>query len=287
MNSHRVSKFPFKSLNQMLSQREVITSIMDQISELSGQRAWKPYSDLLSKANDSLEQIVIAETAGSKLETKSSAKRLDDLNFVINKLATMLDDEEWHPAHRMALTSAQSAIKTIEFVARRPLVVLDLNGVLLDREFLDDKNRRDGYPVSPTCYAGKFAVWTHPKLVEFLALLMLDYEVAIWSSAKSFNVKQLLDAIIPKLQKDLLFVWGQEECVPVKTDEKYSDGKPVMLFTKPAERIWRLYPQYEGKTIIIDDSSQKVQNDCLRHVKTWTRNDQHSEAFDLMQVIRQ
>lgn len=271
----------------MLSQREVITSIMDKINELSGQKAWKPYSGLLSKAHDNLEQIVIADQVGSKPPIRSNAQRLDDLNFLINKLTTMLDDEGWHPAHRTSLLHAQAAIKTIEFVARRPLVVLDLNGVLLDREFIGDKKEPQEFAIKPTCYAGKFAVWTRPKLLEFLALLMLHYEVAIWSSAKSFNVQQLLSAIIPNMQKDLLFVWGQAECVAVPTDEKYPDGKPVMLFTKPAERIWRLYPQYEGKTVIIDDSPQKVRNECLRSVETWTRKDQDRNAHELFKIIKQ
>lgn len=207
------------------------------------------------------------------------------LSSLQTDLGDMLSRFKWHPAHQKALLQAQSSLKSIEFVAKRSLVVLDLNGVLLDREFVDGK--KDGIVPEPDCFAGKFAVWFRPELQKFLSALMEDYEVAIWSSAKLFNVQQLVDVIAPKdLQKKFIFIWGQEECTAVKTEEKHPDGKPVMLFTKPVTHIWESFPQYQRKTIIIDDSSEKVKSDCLRHVQTWTRKDVDRSALDLLTMIK-
>jgi hypothetical protein len=208
-----------------------------------------------------------------------------DLDHLLLKLYLISRNHDWHTAHADALGKAIDIIKTIKLGdSSKSLIVLDLNGVLLDKQFFQTEEEKARFDPTPSCYAGKFAVWLRPGAEEFIRNLLIHHDVAIWSSAKFFNTQQLVDSFIPKeLQKQLLFIWGQEECTAVQTES----GAKV-IYTKDPKHIWEKYPQYQNCTKIIDDSSEKIQSECPYQVKIcrrWTRNDVDLNASDLLQVI--
>ena len=118
------------------------------------------------------------------------------------------------------------------------LLIFDLNGVLINKKGKNIKKLDN-------------------------ADIMIDYafnnyNVGIWSSARKDTVNNILNEIFRKEQiNNLLFIWSQEDCVPIKnTKNNY-----YPLFTKPLNKVWNKYIDYnESNTIIIDDTVEKLKN---------------------------
>jgi len=112
---------------------------------------------------------------------------LHQLESLKQELSSMIKNNEWHPAHLKALKDAHRALDSIVFVSSRPLVVFDLNGVLLERRFIQNLEEGMNLTPAPNFFTGKFAIWIRPGVVDFIRSALVGYNVAIWSSAKLFN----------------------------------------------------------------------------------------------------
>lgn len=98
----------------------------------------------------------------------------------------------------------------------KPLLVLDLNGILCHRI----RAHRDP-PPSERCYsyrapAGNIAstpVIPRTDVNEFCSFLQRHFTLAVWTSAQRKTALQLVQLLLPPhVQERLLFVWAQPQC---------------------------------------------------------------------------
>jgi hypothetical protein len=177
----------------------------------------------------------------------------------------------------------------------KPLVILDVNGVLADRvryrpehyadpnfslykewteKGLTDTVVSSGLKVNPLLKEfNQSTVGTHatativgtpviPKanLAELLDALFTKFTVAIWSSAKSETLQQLVELLIPEgMREKLLFVWSQTECNAAPSKKK-SDASKV-LYLKNLTKVYHHFPFWSpSSTVLVDDTLEKLVN---------------------------
>lgn len=89
-------------------------------------------------------------------------------------------------------------------------------------------------------------------LEDFLDFLFDHFDVATWTSAKSYNAKQVVDTVFanrPELRKQLVFEWCQEDCLIINipqikkiqssmTNNEFQKRGRTEVFLKHAKRIW-------------------------------------------------
>jgi TFIIF-interacting CTD phosphatase-like protein len=139
----------------------------------------------------------------------------------------------------------------------RPLIVVDLNGVLLL-----STHKPHLYPrIKPDGAARSKKVYLRPHSHDFLRYLFANYRVAVWTS----NIKANADAIVallftPEQIQQLQFVWTREQCV---------EGPNYTSF-KHLSKIFS--EQYNATNVlIVDDSADKIVGppQCHYHIKSW------------------
>ncbi len=129
---------------------------------------------------------------------------------------------------------------------KRVLIVLDLNGVLLHRMF-----SREALNCPPPQHSvGNFHVWVRPGVDEFLDFVFEHFDVAVWSSARRYNIEPLVSLIFK--DRPLVFVWDQSFCLK----DGFLDEKP--LFLKQMSTIEHFFPHYSGRVLLIDDDPLKM-----------------------------
>jgi len=160
----------------------------------------------------------------------------------------------------------------------RILLVLDLNGLLVQRVHLSEATKAEkklllkNLPHGPK-KSTKYLAWLRPNIENFLEFVFERYDVIVWSSAKRMNIDGLLNiSMSPEQQKYLVDIYDQSYCEEIglhPTDNQ----KP--LFLKELGKIWSKYPRYNAEnTLLIDDSYYKaVKNPpgTAIHPKEWTR----------------
>ncbi|KAJ1630251.1 HAD-like domain-containing protein [Pavlovales sp. CCMP2436] len=145
---------------------------------------------------------------------------------------------------------------------KRKLLVLDLNGFLIDRV------RSTGGPkpaaAAPECdlREGGCAVYFRPHMREFIAYCMddLGFTVGLWTSARSRNVANCLDAVFSTRRGELLFEWDQGACT-VAGPLHHPDCAFKPIFLKELSRLWRhgcALGFDPGTTILLDDTVYKT-----------------------------
>ena len=151
----------------------------------------------------------------------------------------------------------------------RPLVVLDLNGILCKRiryapvvKNNDSKNcpiyvaqnDRKYFREAVGNVAGTPVV-PRMDLINFLQLLNSNFALAVWSSAKQRTVVKLISLLFPEnISNNLLFSWGQEKCHTMRNGED-------IVHTKPLQKIWEKYPLWDkSNTLLMDDTPAKSRN---------------------------
>jgi len=140
------------------------------------------------------------------------------------------------------------------------LVVLDINGVLIERIHRTNMHTFPSVKSSQNFITPNgYFVFVRPNIKPFFDFLFDTYDVAIWSSMNPTNTHTIINKLFTKSQRDLIkFVFTQENC---KVENNIGDIKPtfykIFNYTIP-----ELYSYY-NKTILIDDSPIK----CLYNKK--------------------
>jgi hypothetical protein len=138
----------------------------------------------------------------------------------------------------------------------KKLLVLDLNGTLLDRSKVPYENLK--YEIQLN---GRY-VYLRPGARSFLKNYALrHFDVAIWSSATASNTHSLVEILFKNdivLRKSLIFVWDRERCTPDRRPEQSVNHATF----KDLEKIWLSFPLRYGRenTIAIDDTESKYLN---------------------------
>lgn len=174
------------------------------------------------------------------------------------------------------------ANKTHIFV--KPLVVLDLNGIICHRvrkeqplphiqricsvwsEDERDQNIRRMYRKSEGHIANTDII-SRTDLTSFLMMLHDHFTVAIWSSAKRKTVLKIVRLLFPThVSENLLFVWGQERCdsqinhLSGASDDEYRKGHyKGNVYVKNLGKVFAEYPLFDQtNTLLMDDSPSKM-----------------------------
>ncbi|KAI9202768.1 HAD-like domain-containing protein [Polychytrium aggregatum] len=145
---------------------------------------------------------------------------------------------------------------------RKLLLILDLNGVLIDRLVTSqDKSAAQANPFNqqlPSFSCNQCYIHIRPFLRTFLDFIFEHFYVATWTSAKQQNAKNIIWILFQERCHRLVFKYYQTEC----TDSGRVSGRGKPEFIKELSNIWRnpLYSQWnQSNTLIIDDSSHKSQ----------------------------
>lgn len=141
----------------------------------------------------------------------------------------------------------------------QPLVILDLNGTLLDSTH---HSRHTTQP--PDARARSKSVYFRPDLRAFLEWLFSVARVAVWSSNERANVQALVElAFTPAQREQLVFVWDRLYCEP-------GAGRYETL--KPLDRVRHWFDINSSAVrpmvlLIVDDSTHKIlASDRAHHV---------------------
>lgn len=169
--------------------------------------------------------------------------------------SVMIDEDRLKPdSHMRVVTGCCFPAEPIpSTIYVKPLVVLDLNGVLCHRI---RQSKEDMYPhlinrPAPISIAGT-PIIPRLHLIHFLTFLDAHFTLAVWTSAKLKTAKHLISFLIPnEISKKLLFVWAQHNCNTIV-------GKTEPIFIKNLELVWRTFPLWNpSNTLLMDDSPDK------------------------------
>lgn len=166
--------------------------------------------------------------------------------------------------HQSPITSSYKAIIHV-----KPLIVLDLNGILCHR-VRHNTTQQSFY--RPACAnISNTDVIPRSDLHDFLTLLHENFCLAVWTSATHKTAKLLVSALFPQnIQERLLFVWHRSFCTLVETSGSTAaerstandDGKggqdDNVIAKKSLSKVWSAYPLWDStNTILLDDSPEK------------------------------
>ena len=150
----------------------------------------------------------------------------------------------------------------------KPLLILDLNNVLVYREYQDALAPEQAAVIPSAVLIGKRLTWKRPHVDEFLEYIFSKFNVAVWSSAMQFNVDLQCEFVFGDKRKQLVFEWDQSKCLV-----EPRPGAPKPLFIKPLQKIWSAFPQFSAEdTIIVDDSMEKMKvnpSKCVLLTEKW------------------
>ena len=152
----------------------------------------------------------------------------------------------------------QPFVSGLESEIKENLIILDMNGILISRQFVGNKLEKDiaqFEKFEEASRVGSFLVWKRPHLDNFLDFIFKHFHVAVWSSISSYNLKLFAKHVFGDRMKDLLFMMDNTYCVKSKHPE--TDEKP--LFSKPLQTVWDKYDMFSSQnTVILDDTKLKM-----------------------------
>ena len=189
-----------------------------------------------------------------------------------------------------ALVAASGAIgntRAVSAVKHNKLLVLDLNGLFIDRrikrhvregddDVASDEELRtelrldvdsieaptNSKEVTEDAKVGNFYVYERPHMREFIEWVHTRFEVGVWSSANFRNTTNLVDYVWGEHKNKIAFVWGQERCSDVGIAPSSTSTRP--MFLKELKHVWKLKRNTglshfnKTNTLLIDDSPYKA-----------------------------
>lgn len=169
--------------------------------------------------------IKTSDRAQRRKEKKLRKRQLNDQmkNEDIQPLSMRITTTKFHP-------NLDRNATTRSIVHVKPLIVLDLNGILCHRV----RNTTPQSSISqnqsifrPSCgNISNTDIIPRSDLLEFLTLLHGNFCLGVWTSATRKTSKLLIDALFPtNIRERLVFVWHRSFCQLVKkNDTKSYDG---------------------------------------------------------------
>ena len=157
----------------------------------------------------------------------------------------------------------------------RILVVLDLNGIFIDRVRREEAKAAPPSPRPHDGVVNNSLVWRRPHVDTFLDMLFDRFDVGVWSAANKDNVRGMLNVLLrPEHDKRLVFVLDQSHC---DKDGVAPNNPHKPLFIKDlAKAVWAQHPQYaSGRTLLLDDTPYKARRNpphTALHPPEWTRH---------------
>lgn len=164
----------------------------------------------------------------------------------------------------------------------RTLVILDLNGVLVERVHMSkQKFLKTEYTfLTPNGYY----VFVRPYTKRLLTFLFKHFDVAVWSSMNKQNTMFVVERVFNKKQRESLrFVYTQSQCDIHESMEK-------LYYYKRISKITKNFNYHEDHILLVDDSPNKaVFNPSYTaiHPKTYVHTRRRSDRalFKLQLVL--
>jgi len=150
---------------------------------------------------------------------------------------------------------------TAALLQKRVLVIIDLNGLLVDRVYLRGAHHHQKKHILAAEKAGgkvvgKYLVHVRRGLLDFIRFAAERFELMVWSSARLSNIESLTDAFFPE-DVELIRKWGQDKCVCVQPHP--TNPKKPCLFLKVLSDLWEQDARWnKTNTVLIDDSIEKA-----------------------------
>ncbi|KAM3703425.1 hypothetical protein ACJW31_04G095000 [Castanea mollissima] len=143
--------------------------------------------------------------------------------------------------------------------SRKKLLILDVNGLLLDI-----------VPYAPSGYISDAIismkpVFKRPFCDGFLQFCFDKFVVGVWSSRTKRNMDRLIDFLLGDSKHKLVFCWDQSHCTSTGFNTIENREKPLLL--KELRKLWeKLEPDLpwekgdynEANTLLLDDSPYKA-----------------------------
>lgn len=161
--------------------------------------------------------------------------------------------------HRRGLVAAPARIRR---ASGRLLIVLDLNGILVDRV----RKRKFPHLIERADFIVKdMMIFKRPGVDEFLEWALGVFDVGIWSSCKKNNLDPIIDHLLSERQRSQLkFVLDQDSCDVDGWMSNHDGSGRKQKFVKDLQRVWRVcsdgdYETDVRTTLLIDDSPYKAE----------------------------
>ncbi|CAK9324977.1 unnamed protein product [Citrullus colocynthis] len=141
---------------------------------------------------------------------------------------------------------------------RKKLLILDINGVLVDLVSPLPKERKADINIA------RRAVFKRPFYLDFMKFCFERFEIGIWSSRNRKNVSRMVDYLMGDMKHRLLFCWDLSHCTASKFNTL--ENKHKRLVFKQLRRVWEKQDpnlpwkqgEYnESNTLLVDDSPYK------------------------------
>jgi hypothetical protein len=173
-------------------------------------------------------------------------------------------------------------------IAAKPLLILDVNGILCHRIRYPDPNPDVPFRSAAKSVAGTRII-LRPRISEFLEFLCEHFCLAVWTSAKAKTARSLLKVIVPPgIRNKLLFVWAQKHCQRQSaTDDGEADDRNT-VFVKSLDKVYNRFPIWNSSnTLLMDDSPEKCpEKDTLNTLHPPSMHGKqrisHESTFDSM-----
>ena len=242
----------------------------------------------------------ISEEPGSReflKVKKGKLKKLRKQTKTVVITTTNIGDIQEHSQHGIASVGGDTA--TIQAIYVKPLLVLDLNGILCRRIRYNKLPVKKGERINFRPAVGHIAgtpVVAREDLQPMLSYLDANFTLAVWTSAKLATARGLISMLFPPdISSRLLFVWGQDRCDATKssdteaTTEDNASDEPDggdnfksksnkkdsfdVIFEKSLGKVWAMYPIWDAaNTLLVDDSPEKA--------RKWIENTLHPPPID-------
>jgi len=214
-------------------------------------------------------------------DSRTPLRNADDDDFVeeeeillpVRRAVPPQDDDKMLVGSMRNLSLRPATTSSPRPTAQRKLIILDLNGLLCDRE-------RNFTRKSPLAGGHSFIIYARPHAITFLDFLFERFDVAVWSSARLPNIYPILNELQPdESKRPFVFIWGQDQCTE---DAPLAETPKKPLFLKRLAKVWETYPEYVGRTLLVDDSVAKVRDNppfTAIHPREWTRHTADDQAL--------
>lgn len=165
-------------------------------------------------------------------------------------------------------------------VEERMLLLLDLVGTLVDREYrpfpkpgVGGKEDLEGGK-----RIGSHIVWKRPYLKNFLEQCFRDYDVAVWSTLSREDADPIVDYVFKFYKHHLLAVLDQESCEQIPDPR---GGRPI--FIKKLSDLWSKNGDFsKDNTLLLDGATETAAinpPECSYVLKGWKRTRLNDIAF--------
>ncbi|CAI0388248.1 unnamed protein product [Linum tenue] len=220
-----------------------------------------------SKETPTNRENVDSTSATEKVEAGSLP--ICDINKSILAVSFSDDNEDSGTAVTATTSSVDGSEETIMFPfylrfpsqcsRRKKLLILDLNGLLVDVVTCPPKDR------TPDKRVGFRSFFVRPYYLDFLNFCFRKFEVAVWSSRTRKNISILIDYLFGDLKNSLLFCWDLSHCTTTQFKTVENKHKPLVF--KELTKVWNKEdPQLpwergyfnESNTLLVDDSPYKA-----------------------------